>query len=155
MGRILSGQSNRLFFSGSVFQSPVRARLPLRGRYLRFHNTGNFYSILRATGSCIIHDIATDARDRNSKSAGFSVSGIIMLLSKGFMQPVLIAIVIACPLGWIVMEQWLQSFPYRTTISTWPFAVSGILVLLIAFMSVSSQAMRAAMSKPSETLKHE
>src|SRR5688572_23225968 len=86
---------------------------------------------------------------------GSSVSGIIMLLSKGFMQPVLIAIVIACPLGWILMEQWLQSFPYRTTISTWPFAVSGILVLLIAFMSVSSQAMRAAMTKPSETLKHE
>ena len=89
------------------------------------------------------------------KVLGSSVSGIIMLLSKGFMQPVIIAIAIACPLGWLFMEQWLQSFPYRTTISTWPFAISGILVLLIAFMSVSSQAIRAAMTKPAETLKHE
>ena len=89
------------------------------------------------------------------KVLGSSVSGIIMLLSKGFMQPVVIAIVIACPLGWLFMEQWLQSFPYRTTVGILPFAISGILVLLIAFISVSSQAIRAAMTKPAETLKHE
>ena len=89
------------------------------------------------------------------KVLGSSVSGIILLLSSGLIRPVLIAIVIACPLGWWVMNQWLQAFPYRTTIETWTFAVSGILVVFIAFISVSSQALKAAMTKPAETLKYE
>lgn len=89
------------------------------------------------------------------KVLGSSVSGVIVLLSKGFMQPVLVAIVIACPLGWWLMEKWLQSFPYRTTISPWVFVISGLLVLLIAFISVSSQTLKAAMTKPAETLKYE
>ncbi len=89
------------------------------------------------------------------KVLGSSVSGIILLLSKGFMQPVLIAIVIACPLAWFLMNQWLQSFPYRTNINLWIFGISGLLVLIIAFVSVSSQAMKAAMTKPAETLKYE
>ncbi len=89
------------------------------------------------------------------KVMGSSVSGIIVLLSKGFMQPVLIAIVLACPLGWWLMDRWLQSFPYRTSIHPWVFAISGFLVLLIAFVSVSSQTLKAAMTKPAETLKYE
>jgi len=89
------------------------------------------------------------------KVMGSSVSGIIVLLSKGFMQPVLIAIVLACPLGWWLMDRWLQSFPYRTSIHPWIFAISGFLVLLIAFVSVSSQTLKAAMTKPAETLKYE
>lgn len=89
------------------------------------------------------------------KVLGSSVSGIIVLLSKGFMQPVLISIIIACPIGWWLMSQWLQSFPYRTSISPWVFVISGILVLLIAFVSVSSQTLKAAMTKPAETLKYE
>ncbi|MBA4055519.1 MAG: ABC transporter permease, partial [Marivirga sp.] len=89
------------------------------------------------------------------KVLGSSVSDIIMLLSRGFMQPVVIAIFIACPLGWWLMNQWLQAFPYRTTISTWTFLVSGTLVLLIAFVSVASQTLKAATTKPAETLKYE
>jgi putative ABC transport system permease protein len=89
------------------------------------------------------------------KVMGSSSSGIIILLSKGFMQPVLVAIALACPLGWWLMERWLQSFAYRTNISPWVFAVSGILVLLIAFISVSTQTLKAALTKPADTLKHE
>lgn len=89
------------------------------------------------------------------KVLGSSASGIVALLSRGFMQPVLIGIAIACPLGWWLMDRWLQSFPYRTNIQLWVFAFSGVLVLLIAFLSVSSQTLKAAMTKPAETLKHE
>lgn len=89
------------------------------------------------------------------KVLGSSASGIVALLSRGFMQPVLIGIAIACPMGWWVMDRWLQSFPYRTNIQLWVFAFSGVLVLLIAFLSVSSQTLKAAMTKPAETLKHE
>jgi putative ABC transport system permease protein len=89
------------------------------------------------------------------KVLGSSVSQIILLLSKGLIQPVIVAILIAWPLGWWLMNRWLQSFPYQTTISPLVFALSGIVVLLIAFISVSSQAMKAATTKPAETLNHE
>jgi putative ABC transport system permease protein len=89
------------------------------------------------------------------KVLGASAAGIVGLLSRGFMQPVLIAIVIACPLGWWLMEQWLQSFPYRVQINPWVFLVSGILVLFIAFISVSSQTLKAAVTKPADTLIYE
>jgi len=89
------------------------------------------------------------------KVMGSSSSGIVMLLSKGFLQPVLISIVLACPLGWWLMNKWLQSFPYRTNIHLWVFAVSGIFVILVAFISVSSQTWKAALTKPAETLKYE
>ena len=89
------------------------------------------------------------------KVLGSSVSGIITLLSRDFMIPVLIAIAIACPLIWWLMNKWLQSFPYHTTIGVWVFAASGFLVLLISFITVSSQTLRAALTKPAETLKYE
>jgi putative ABC transport system permease protein len=89
------------------------------------------------------------------KVLGSTVPNIILLLSRGFMQPVFIAIIIACPLGWWIMNQWLQTFPYRTSIGIWPFVGSGVIVLMIAFISVSSQALKAAMAKPAETLKYE
>jgi putative ABC transport system permease protein len=89
------------------------------------------------------------------KVLGSSAADIVVLLSKGFMQPVLLGIVIAFPLGWWLMSQWLQSFPYHTQVPWWVFAVSGLLVFFIAFISVSSQTLKAAMTKPAETLKYE
>jgi putative ABC transport system permease protein len=86
---------------------------------------------------------------------GSTVTNIILLLSRGFMQPVFLAIVIACPLSWYLMDQWLQSFPYHTTVQVWPFVISGLLVSLVAFGSVLSQTLKAAMTKPAETLKYE
>lgn len=89
------------------------------------------------------------------KVLGSTVSGIIILLSKGFMQPVLLSVIIAAPLGWWLMNKWLSTFPYRTSIDPWIFVVSGLIVLIIAFVSVSSQTWKAASTKPSESLKHE
>jgi putative ABC transport system permease protein len=89
------------------------------------------------------------------KVMGSSVSNIVLLLSRGFMQPVMIAIALAVPLGWWLMGEWLQAFPYHTTIDFWVFALSGVLVLIIAFVSVASQTIKAALTKPAETLKYE
>lgn len=89
------------------------------------------------------------------KVLGSTVSGIVMLLSKDFLQPVLIGILLACPLGWWLMNQWLESFPYRIDVSLWAFIISGMLVLFIAFTSVFSQTIKAALTKPAETLKYE
>jgi putative ABC transport system permease protein len=89
------------------------------------------------------------------KVMGSTSSAIVLLLSKGFLQPVLVSIVLACPLGWWLMNKWLQSFPYHTNVQLWVFAASGIFVIIIAFVSVSSQTWKAALTKPAETLKYE
>lgn len=89
------------------------------------------------------------------KVLGSSVEGIVVLLAKGFLQPVLIANLIAWPLAWWVMNQWLQTFPYRISVNPLYLVAAGSLVTLIAFVSVSSQTLKAAMSKPADTLKYE
>ncbi|HEY0741348.1 MAG TPA: ABC transporter permease [Chryseosolibacter sp.] len=89
------------------------------------------------------------------KVLGSSVPNVILLLSKGFMQPVAVAILLALPLCWWIMSQWLQSFPYHTEVNPVVFLISGMLVTLIAFISVTSQTLKAAFTKPAETLKYE
>lgn len=89
------------------------------------------------------------------KVLGSSVSGIIFLLSKSFMQHVLIANLIAWPLTWWIMQRWLQSFPYHISISPVLFLLSGVAVVLVAFISVSSQTIKASLKQPVNALKYE
>lgn len=89
------------------------------------------------------------------KVLGSSVSQIVLLLAKGFLQPVIIANLIAWPVAWWVMDRWLQTFPYRISVNPTFLLLAGILVVIIAFVSVSSQTLKAAMTKPAETLKYE
>jgi putative ABC transport system permease protein len=89
------------------------------------------------------------------KVLGSTVLGIILLLSRGFMQPVLLAVLLAVPAGWWLMTKWLETFPYHTSVALWPFVTAGILLILVAFVSVASQTLKAALTKPAETLKYE
>lgn len=89
------------------------------------------------------------------KVLGSSVSGIVFLLARSFLKPVLIANLIAWPLAAWLMNRWLEGFPYRITISLIVFGLASIAVLALAFVSVSSQTLKAALTKPTETLKYE
>lgn len=89
------------------------------------------------------------------KVIGASVSSIIQLISKDFLKLVAIAIIIAVPFAWIAMNEWLEDFAYRTTISWWIIALAAIISLLIAFVTVSFQAIRAAMANPVKSLRTE
>lgn len=89
------------------------------------------------------------------KVLGSSVQQIVALLAKGFLKPVLIANLIAWPLAWWIMDRWLETFPYRITVNPLFFVAAGFLVIVIAFISVSSQTLKAAMAKPADTLKYE
>jgi putative ABC transport system permease protein len=89
------------------------------------------------------------------KVLGASVAEIVALLSKEFVKWVLIANVVAWPLAYYVMNNWLKNFAYRTDMSIWIFAVSGILALLIALLTVSSHAIKAATANPVEALRYE
>jgi len=87
------------------------------------------------------------------KVLGASVAGLAILLSRDFLKLVLLAILLATPLTWLAMARWLQDFPYRTTIQWWMFASAGIAALLIALLTVSFQAVRTALTNPSQTLR--
>jgi putative ABC transport system permease protein len=89
------------------------------------------------------------------KVLGASVAGITSLLSKEFMKLVLIAFVVAAPLAFWFMYKWLQDYPYRISIQWWVFAVAGGGAFLIAFVTVSFQAVKAALMNPVKSLRSE
>ncbi|HEV3414344.1 MAG TPA: ABC transporter permease [Puia sp.] len=89
------------------------------------------------------------------KVLGANVPGIVTLLSKDFLGLVLIAIVVASPLAWLIMYRWLQDFAYRTPISWWIFVVAGFSAVMIALLTVSFQAIRAARANPVKSLRSE
>src|ERR1700722_3117316 len=89
------------------------------------------------------------------KILGASVSQLVAMLSKDFVQLVLIAFIIAAPLAWMVMNKWLENFAYRTTISWWIFAVSGLLMFVVAFITLSFQTIKAAIANPVKSLRTE
>lgn len=89
------------------------------------------------------------------KVLGSSVSGIITLLSKDFIRLVLIALAFAIPLGWWLMKNWLEGYPYRIEMNFWVFGLAGATALLIAMLTVSFQAVYAAMSNPVKSLRTE
>lgn len=89
------------------------------------------------------------------KVLGASVTSIVTLLSKDLMKLVVIATLVASPLAWYGMSKWLQSFAYRVDINWWIFAIAGVLAVIIAFVTVSIQSVRAANANPAKSLKNE
>ena len=89
------------------------------------------------------------------KTNGSGIIQVLVLLNKDFVKWVLIAIAIASPAAWYVMNNWLQNFAYKISISWWIFALSGLIVLLIALLTVSLQSWRAARRNPVEALRYE
>ncbi len=89
------------------------------------------------------------------KVLGASVQGIVSLLSKEFVKLVFIAAIIAFPVAWWAMHKWLEAFVYRITIDWWVFGLAMILALLIAILTISAQAVRAAIANPVESLRTE
>jgi putative ABC transport system permease protein len=89
------------------------------------------------------------------KVLGASVPNLVTLLSKDFVKLVIIASVLAIPLSWWAMHKWLQAFAYRITIDWWVYLVGCLLAMLIAIMTVSSQAIKAALSNPVKNLRTE
>lgn len=89
------------------------------------------------------------------KVLGSTVGNIVLLLSRGFIQLVLVANLIAWPLAWYVMDIWLQGFPYRIQLNPLWFLFAGAGVVLIAFLSVGFQTLKAALVNPAQTLKYE
>jgi ABC-type antimicrobial peptide transport system permease subunit len=122
----------------------------------------SIFTILTVLISCLgLFGLATymaEARIKEigvRKVLGASVSGITTLLSKDFLKLVGIALLIAIPLAWWAMHTWLEKFEYRVEIKWWYFALAGVSALMIALLTVSYQAIRAAMMNPVKSLRSE
>jgi putative ABC transport system permease protein len=121
-----------------------------------------FSAVLTIFISCIgLFGLSVLSAERRIKEIGIrkvlgaSVKTVVTILSKDFVKLVILALVIAIPLGWLAMNKWLQNYPYRIGITWEIFALAGALVLFIALVTVSFQALRSAMASPVNSLRSE
>jgi len=89
------------------------------------------------------------------KVLGSSVQNIVLLLSKELLSPVMLATLIAIPVAYMVMSNWLQGFAYRTPMYWWIFALAALITIAIALLTVSFRALRAALANPTRSLRSE
>ncbi|HLX90086.1 MAG TPA: ABC transporter permease [Puia sp.] len=112
--------------------------------------------------SCLgLFGLAAYTAERRTKEIGIrkvlgaSASGVVRLLSTDFLQLVLLSCIIAFPIAWWFMNGWLQGYPYRITIGWWVFFAAGFSALSIALLTVSFQAVKAAIANPVKSLRSE
>lgn len=122
----------------------------------------NSFTIMAILISCLgLFGLAAFSAEQRQKEIGIrkvlgaSVSGIVGLLSKDFLILIIIAMVIASPLAWYGMDKWLQGFAYKITISWWMFGLAGVMAIVIALLTISFQAIKAALVNPVKSLKTE
>lgn len=122
----------------------------------------NYFAIIAIFIACLgLFGLAMFTAEQRTKEIGVrkvlgaSVTSIVALLSKDFLKLVLIAILIASPLAWYAMYQWLQDFAYRIDIEWWIFVMAGLLAIGIAQLTVSFQSIKAALMNPIRSLRAE
>jgi putative ABC transport system permease protein len=128
----------------------------------RVSNIALTFAILAIVVACLgLFGLASFIAEQRTKEIGIrkvlglNMEGIVRLLSKDFLKLVLIAFVIASPVAWYFMHRWLQDFAFRVDISWWVFALAGFLALCIAMLTVSFQAIKAALANPIKSLRTE
>lgn len=122
----------------------------------------NSFTIIAILISCLgLFGLAAFSAEQRNKEIGIrkvlgaSVGGLVTLLSRDFLLLVGLAFPIASVIAWYFMHRWLQGFAYRVSISWWMFALAGVLAAAIAIITVSSQAIKAALTNPVKSLKTE
>jgi putative ABC transport system permease protein len=147
---------------------------PFNGRFLnadydllywseqRMREVFNYFTILAICISCLgLFGLAAYMAERRTREIGIrkvlgaSLSRLTFMISGEFVKWVLIANVIAWPLAFVAMNRWLQTFAYRISLSWTVFAASGVLAVVIAFLTVGFLALKAALSDPVKALKYE
>ena len=137
--------------------------------YARLYNNeqlvsklSNYFAFLAIFISCLgLFGLATFTAEQRTKEIGVrkvlgaSVPNIVTLLSTNFLKPVAIAMLIAFPVAWYAMNEWLQKFAYKIDIEWWMFAVAGLLAIVISLLTVSYQSIKAAFSNPVKSMRTE
>jgi putative ABC transport system permease protein len=149
------GQPYLLSFLEQTLENQYRTEIQLGKVFTYFASLAIFIACLGLFG------LSSFSAEQHTKEIGVrkvlgaSVSSIIVLLSKEFSRLVLVAFVVGCPLAYYFMNRWLSDFAYRIEISPPTFLLAGALALGIALISVSYNAIRAALANPVESLRYE
>lgn len=121
-----------------------------------------YFAIIAIMIACLgLFGLATFTAEQRTKEIGIrkvlgaSVFGITSLLSKDFIKLILLSILIASPIAWMAMNKWLENFAYKTAVSWWMFAATGLLAIVIALATISFQAIKAAVANPVKSLRNE
>ena len=122
----------------------------------------NIFSTIAIILSCLgLFGLAAFTAERRTKEIGIrkvmgaSASQMVMMLSKDFAVLVLIAFIITAPAAWYLFNLWLDRFPYRIAVDWTILATAGMTALALAMLTVSSQALKAAVANPVNSLKNE
>lgn len=120
------------------------------------------FSLLAIFIACLgLFGLVTYATEQRTKEIGIrkvlgaSIQNLVRMLSKDFLKLVLISALIAFPVAWWAMNRWLEDFAYRISISWWIFIAAGLIATAIALVTVSLQAIKAALSNPVKSLRTE
>ncbi len=128
----------------------------------RTANITGLFSGLAILISCLgLFGLASSMAEQRVKEIGIrkvlgsSINSILLLLSRDFIKLVCLSIVIATPIAWWAMHSWLADFSYRIELEWWVFGLAGLIALLIAVLTISGQALRAALANPIQSLRNE
>jgi len=128
----------------------------------RISSLFTIFSGLSILIACLgLFGLAAFATERRTKEIGIrkvlgaSTAGLVALLSKDFLKLVFVALIIAIPIAWYMMNNWLQDFAYSTSIDWRIFAIAGFAAIAVAFFTVSFQSVKAALANPIKSLKTE
>lgn len=151
----IPGRPFQYFFLDDEFDAMYRSEQ----RTARLFNSFSMLALLIATLG--LFGLAAYTAQQRTKEIGIrkvlgaSISGIVVMLSRDFVRLVLVAFVIAAPLAWFAMEDWLSAFAYRIELGPGIFVVAGLIALTTALVTVSWQAVRAALANPVDSLRTE
>jgi len=127
-----------------------------------YAKTVRIFGILAIVISCLgLFGLAEFSIKKRTKEIGIrkvngaDTSSILAALNSNFILWVVIAFLIASPLGWYIMKKWLESFAYKTVISWWIFALAGLMALTVSLLTISWRSWRAARRNPVEALRYE
>ena len=133
--------------------------------YITEQKTGrilNIFAVLTILVACLgLFGLATYTAEQRTKEIGIrkvlgaTVTQVTNMLSKEFLKLVLIACIVAFPLAWWGMDKWLEGFVYRTSISWWVFIIAALAAMALTLLTVSFQAIKAALMNPVKSLKSE
>ena len=152
---IMPSDSFEYYFLDELFDQQYEAEEDFGNLFLSFALLAIFISCLGLLGLAAYSTIQRKKEIGIRKIIGASVGSIINLLSKEFVKLVGIAFLISAPLAWYAMHNWLEDFAYKISIEWWMFVVAGLVAIIIAIVTVSFQAINAAIANPIKSIKTE
>ena len=154
-GRVFPGYAFDAFFLDEDFERQYRSEQRLADVLALF---GGLAILIACLGLFGLAAFAAEQRTKEvgiRKALGASVTSVVVLLSRDFVRLVLVAVVLATPVAYLLMRRWLDGFAYRIDLSPSVFLLAGALALLVALLTVSYQAIRAATTDPVKSLRYE